>query len=141
MPRGGVQLQLERADPAASGHGQRLHGGQGERPGALDQQILVEAAQLALGLARRGAHPRGGALGAAQREVGEREAPEQVIPVAVCRQQAARRREAGLPQERGQRLELLRQDRGVHEKGLIAAAHDRAAGLPDRAGGEQDVGV
>ena len=56
---------------------------------ALDVVLLVEVAQLALRRAGLGAQPRGGRLGHAERRVREGVAAEQVVPVAVGRQQPA----------------------------------------------------
>ena len=89
MAVGGVQLELVVADRAAAGDGQRLDRAERERTGALDQQVLVELAQLALGFAGRCPQPLGGALGAAERDAGKGEPPEQVVPVAVRGQQPA----------------------------------------------------
>ena len=116
-----MQLQLVVADPAAPGDGQRLDRPERERTGPLDQQVLVERAQLALGFARRGPQALGGALRAAERDAGEGEPPEQVVPVAVRGEQPAGRGEAGLLEQRGQRFELLGQDGRVDHEGLGAA--------------------
>ena len=104
---GGVQLKLGLADPAAARHGQGLHRPERQRTRALEVELLIEAAQLALGGAGLGREPRGGALGAAERQLGERDAPQQVVPIAVGRQQAAGRGKARLRYQRGQQLELL----------------------------------
>ena len=98
-------------------------------------KLLVERAQLALGLARSARQALGGALRAAQRDAGEGEPPEQVIPVAVRREQPARRGEAGLLEQRRQRVELVGEHRRVDHEALAGRprtddGHFRAAGLP-----------
>ena len=119
MTLGGVQLELELADRAAARDRQRLNRPQRQRPWALDQVLLVKRAQLALGLPRRGAHPLRGALGATERHPREGEAPEQVVPVGVGPKQAAGSWVPGLFEQRPQRFELLRQDGGVDDEGLV----------------------
>ena len=56
-PPAGCSSSSRVADVAAPGHGQRLHRAERERPRALDHELLVEGAQLALRLA--GLEPAG----------------------------------------------------------------------------------
>ena len=64
------------------GTGQRLDPGERQRPAVVDVVLLVELAQLALGLPRLGRQPPRRALAAPERGLREREAAEQVVPVA-----------------------------------------------------------
>ncbi len=112
-----MQLQLLAAHLAAARHGQRLERSERQRAPALDVELFVEAAQLALDGAGTGGQSRGGALGHTQGNGGERQAAQQVVPVAVRGQQAAGRWKAGLLEQGRQRVELIWQDRRVdHER-------------------------
>ena len=66
-----------------------------------------------------------GRLGDAQRGVGERDAGQHVVPVAVRAQQAAQR-PPRLAQDRRQRVKLVLEDRRVDHERLLAAVDDRA---------------
>ena len=123
-----------------TGDRQRLDLAERQWTRARDVMRLVERAQLALshsGLARE---PRRAGLGHAHGGLREGEAPEQVVPVGVGRQQPGDG-EARLLDERRQGLELGRQHGRVDHERLVAAAHDRAGGLPELAGDDDDIGV
>ena len=122
MPARVVQLQLELADLAAPRHWQRLHRAERQRARALDHQLFIEVAQLPLGFAGRCLQSLRGALGASQRQLGERQAPEQVIPVAVRGQQPAGGGELRLLKQRRQRVELVGQDRRIDHERLAGRA-------------------
>ncbi len=148
VPAGGVQLELPVGDVQPARHRQRLQRAERERRGALDHQFFVELAQPSLGLPRPGFQARDGALRAPQRQPRERQAPEQVVPVAVGGEQPARLREAGLAQQPRQRVELFREHRRVDHEHLRLACgllqlgpHHHAVERQHGAGHEQDVGV
>ena len=61
---------------------------------------------------------------------GLHQTPEQVVPVAVRRQQPADR-VAGLLEHARQHAQLLRIHRRVDHESLVTGAHRRARGLPD----------
>ena len=106
---------------------------------------LVEGAQLALGFTGRCPHALGGALRASECDTGEGEPPEQMVPVTMRGEQTARGREAGLLEQRWQRIELIGQDRGIDHKRLShpidRPADDHAVDLENRAGGDEYVRV
>ena len=85
-----MQLELAPAQPAAPRDGQLLDRAQSQRPGALDQVLLIKRTQLPLGLPGGAAHSLRSALRAPQRSPSERERAQQVVPVAVRRKQPAR---------------------------------------------------
>ncbi len=93
-----MQLQLVYADLTMTRHLERLDRPKHQRPGALNVKLPVEGPQLSLGRARVCAQPPRRGAGAAERRLGERKATEQMIPIGVCREQAARSGEAGLIQ-------------------------------------------
>ena len=123
--------ELERlvADVQAAGGRQHLEVAEAQRPGALDVVVGVEVAQPACRVAHLGLEAGGGRLADPERGVGEREAPEDVVEVAVGGQQSAQP-PAHLRQQRRQGLELLGVQRRVHDEGLIAVMNDRARRLP-----------
>ena len=105
-----------------AGHRQRLDLAERQRRRALDVVLLVEGAQLAL--RRRRARPvrRAAVVSAhAERRAGEREAPEQVVPVGVRGEQPADR-EAGLLEHGRAGPRARRGDRRVDDEALVAAA-------------------
>src|SRR5258708_1953398 len=89
MARRWMQLELvsAAAEPQASGDRERLETVERQRRPVLHVVLLVERLQLASGLRRIGRERRRGALTAAERRVREGVATEQVVPVAVRRQQ------------------------------------------------------
>ncbi len=130
------------------GHGQTLERAEGQWPGSLEVELFVEVPQLPLGLPGALRQPLDGALGAPEGQPGERQAAEQMVPVAVGGEQPARLREAGLAEQARQRVELFREHGRVdHERLRLAGgllqhgAHDHAVELQHGAGDEQDVRV
>ena len=109
-----------RAQRAVDDATQRLHRAERQRARASQVQPFVEVAQLALGRAGLGREPGGAAGGASERGLGEGEWTEQVVPVGVRGEQAARCLESGLRHQLGQQLELVGEDRGVDQEGLGA---------------------
>jgi hypothetical protein len=107
---------------------------------ALDVVLVVEGAQLALGRPGLGGQPGCGRLRAAEGRTGEREAAEEVVPVAVGDQEALRD-ELRLLHERRQQLELVRVHGRVDDERLTTAAHRGARRLPHLARRDEDVGV
>ncbi len=107
-----VQLQLmlgAQLQPARNR--QSLHAAEAQRAPAVDVVLVVELPQASLGVAGLGGQPGGGRLRAPQRRVGEGQAAEQVVPVAVRAQQPGHRK-PGLLQHIGERAQLL----GVHHR-------------------------
>jgi hypothetical protein len=137
---GRQQLELLGADLHRPGHRQRLHVAQRQRPRALDVVLLVELPQRALGVAGLGSQSRHRRLRRAEGGLGERQAAQDVVPVAV-RAQQARQRPAGLREDRRQRVELVLKDRRVDDEALPFVAQDRARGLPHLAAHDDDVRV
>ena len=135
-------------DVETPGHGQRLQRAKPERHRAIDGELFVEGAQGSLRLpGARGQTPRG-ALRAAERETREGEAPEQVVPVAVGRQQTAGRRELRLREQRREGLQLFWENGRVDHKRLplargVAAyrSHRHAVQLQQRARDDEHVAV
>ena len=83
--------------------------------------LLVEVAQLALGVAGLVAQPQRGRLRHAERRLGERVAAEQVVPVGV-RDEQPDDAEGRLLGDRRQDLELVGEDRRVDAERLLAAS-------------------
>ena len=98
----------------------------------------VGVAELPLGDARLLAQANRRALPHAEREGGERGSPEQVVVVGVRREQRADL-EARLMEQRGQRVELVREVRRVDQHRLVAGTDRRAGGLPHPAGHDDGV--
>ena len=138
-PLGRVQLELLVADRARPGTGSAC-GAERQRAGPLDVVLLVELAQLALRRAGLAVQALRGRLADAQRRLREREAAEQVVPVAVRGEQPGDG-EARLLGDGGQDLELVGQDRRVDAERLVARADDRAGRLPEARRRDEDVGV
>ena len=140
MAVGRVQLELvlgaEREMPR---HRQRLQAAQRQRPATGDVVLLVEFAQLPLGHAGLGGQSPRSRLTAAERRLGERLAPEQVVPVGVCAQQP-RHGKAGLLEHARQRVELGRVHGRVDHEALVAGAHRGARRLPEVADEDDQIG-
>ncbi len=133
-------------DVQTAGHGQALQRAEGQRPGALDVELFVEVPQPALRLPRVLRQALDGALGASEGEPRERQAAEQMVPVAVGGEQPARLGEAGLSQQPRERVELFREHGRVDHEHLRLAGgllqhgpDDHAVEGKDGAGDEQDV--
>ena len=152
MPVGRVQLELAVTDGAAARDGQRLDRPEREWTVALDQQVFVEGAKLALSFAWRGPKALGGALGTAERDAGEGEPPEHVVPVAVRGKQSAGSGKPGLLDERRQGVQLVGKHGRVDHEGLCArlavldllphsAANDHAVDLQNSTGDDEYVCV
>src|SRR5271155_5315655 len=145
MSVGGMQLQLAVTDGAAAGDGQRLDRAERERTGPLDQQVLVKRAQLALSFARRCPQALRRALCTAERDAGEGEPAEQMVPVAVRGKQPAGTREPGLLEQRRKRLELVGKNGRVDHEGLPLAidrpTDNHAVDLENRTGGEEHIAM
>ena len=134
-----MQLELELgAEVQAARHRQLLDAAQAQRRATLHVVLLVEAAQLALGLPGGAAQALGRALRQAERGLGKHRSGEQMVPVAVGGQQPGHGK-AGLLEDRREGLELIRVDRRVDDEALLAGAHGDAGGLPDPADEDEDV--
>ena len=139
-----MQLELHVAHLATAGHRQVLDRAERERALALDVETFVKRAQLALRGSRVGSEAFDGALGYRERQPREGQTAEQVVPVSVGGQQSARSGKPCLLYERGQRIQLIGQHRGVdHERLCTPAdrgpAHDHAVDLQQHAGDHEHV--
>jgi hypothetical protein len=137
---GGEQLERVAGDVDAAGHGKRLDVAEAQRPRPLDVVVGVEIAQPARRVAHLGLQPRRGGLADPERRLGERQAAEHVVEVAVGREQAGQA-PAHLRQELADPVELLLEDRRVDDERLVARVQQRARGLPLDARGHDDVPV
>ena len=104
------------------GHRQRLDLAERQRPLALDVVLGVERAQLARRVAGLAGQPRRGRLRAAERRVRERQAAEQVVPVAVRGEQAAERGSPPARARAGSTSSSSGQHRRVDDERLVAAS-------------------
>ena len=136
-----LQLELAIADLELARHRKPLRARQRQRPRPLDVELLVELTHGALRGAGLADQPRRGRLGAAERGFGKRVAAEHVVPVAV-RSEQADDGEARLLGERRQRSRA-RPERSASRCRTPRSpdAHERASGLVDPGGGDDDVCV
>lgn len=110
MAGDGIDLELVHglgSDRDPPGRRQRLELPETKPPTALDVPVGVELSQQSLRITERAAEPLSGALPDPERELREGELAEQVVPVAVSREQPAYR-EACLLEQRRERIEFVR---------------------------------